>query len=92
MVRPQIMDPCQSADKITFENADLYHPASDMFPADKFIVSVDMKISRIKVIEQKPAYELQALVGNSGGYIGLLLGKITTYTRYVSKRKQCSKH
>jgi hypothetical protein len=74
MVIPEIIEPCQSADKISFEHVDLYHPANDQFPADAIMISVDMKISRIKVIEPKAAYELKTLIGNSGGYIGLLLG------------------
>ena len=75
MVVPEMIEPCQSADKISFENVDLYQPTSDETPADNFQLSIDMQISKIKVIEQKAAYELQTLIGNSGGYIGLLLGK-----------------
>ena len=71
---PQVMEPCQSADKIVFGHVDNYLPPSDFFPANSFSVWVNMQVSRIKVIEQKRAYELQTLIGNSGGYIGLLLG------------------
>ena len=76
--RPQIMEPCQSADKILFDHMDNYLSAEDyeddLLPSDSFWVVVDMRVSRVKVIEQKRAYELQTLIGNIGGYIGLLLG------------------
>ena len=68
------MEPCQSADKIVFEYMDKYVLASDLEPADSFKVSVEMRMSGIKVIEQKQAYDFQSLIGNCGGYIGLLLG------------------
>jgi hypothetical protein len=80
--RPQIMEPCQSADKIVFDHVDKYITASAMFPADSFLVVVVIQTSRIKVIEQKRAYELQTLIGNSGGYIGLILG---TYSIHISE-------
>jgi hypothetical protein len=70
----QIMQPCQSADKIEFEHMDKYVPVSDFVPADSFVVSVEMRVSGIKVIEQKRAYDFQSLIGNCGSYIGLLLG------------------
>jgi hypothetical protein len=73
-IRPKIMEPCQSADKIVFDHMDKYVSASEVFPADSFLVAVIMQASRIKVIEQKQAYELQTLIGSSGGYIGLVLG------------------
>ena len=69
------IEPCQSASEILFEHVDLYHPVSDIVRADSFLVTVDMKFSKFKVIEQKKAYELQTLMGNGGGYIGLLLGR-----------------
>ena len=72
-IRPKIMEPCQSADKILVEHQDTYLP-NDRYPGASFWVWVNMKTSRVKVIEQKRAYELQTLVGNSGGFIGLLLG------------------
>ena len=44
-----------------------------------------MQFSRFKVIEHKEAYGLQNLVGNSGGYIGLFLGRcyIRIYIVYI---------
>ena len=86
---PPIMDPCQSADKIVFEHADQYVPASNWLPADSIKVGVDMQVSRIKVIEQKRAYDLQTLIGNSGGYIGLLLG--TYCITILNQYSQCLK-
>ena len=56
------------------EHIDKYVPASNFVPADSFVVSVEMRMSGIKVIEQKRAYDFQSLIGNCGGYIGLLLG------------------
>ena len=82
--RPQIMEPCQSADKIVFAHEDYYLPAKD-YPADCFSIWVNMKNARVKLIEQKRAYEFQTLVGNSGGYIGLFLGTFYfhTHTNYT---------
>jgi hypothetical protein len=87
MVIPENIEPCQSADQISFENVDVYHSANDQFPDDSFGVSVKLKMPRIKVIEQKPAYELTTLIGNSGGYIGLLLG--TDYIHIHNIYTQC---
>ena len=75
-IPPKIMDPCQSADKIVFDHADQYVRARlPRLPSDSIKVAVRMQVSRIKLIEQKRAYDLQTLIGNCGGYIGLLLGK-----------------
>ena len=64
-------EPCQSADKIDFEYRELYVNGSP----DSFSIVVQMLRSQFKVIEHKQAYDLQNLIGNSGGYIGLFLGK-----------------
>ena len=37
---------------------------------------VQMKSNTLKVIEHKPAYDIQNFVGNSGGYVGLFLGMV----------------
>ena len=42
---------------------------------DIFSIAPQIPVSRFKVIEQKQAYDLQNLIGNSGGYIGVFLGK-----------------
>jgi hypothetical protein len=72
-------EPCQSADKIIFDYQETY--ASNPFQPhqtpkhiDVFATAMQMPFSRSKVIEQKQAYDLQNLIGNSGGYIGLFLG------------------
>ena len=69
---PQIMEPCQSADKIVYEEFDDQYFNFSSF--DTFGVWVDMRMSRVKVIEHKQAYNLKNLIGNTGGYIGLFLG------------------
>ena len=73
-ITTKIMDPCQSADNILFDHVDALRPGSNWFPTDNFALAVDMQITKIKVIQQKRAYELQTLIGNSGGYIGVFLG------------------
>ena len=77
--RPKIMEPCQSADKIVFQHMDKYTPHP---PNHHLWVTVDIAMSRIKVIEQKRAVTFTDLVGSTGGYIGLLLG-----TYYISIHK-----
>ena len=81
--RPQITEPCQSADKILFGNADSYVQTNDGYSEDSFFIWIYMQVSSVKVIEQKRAYELQTLIGNSGGYIGLLLGTIYIHIHNV---------
>ena len=71
---PQIMEPCQSSDKIVYEEFDNQYKNLNFFSADSFVVWIDMRMSKIKVIEHKQAYNLQNLIANSGGYIGLFLG------------------
>jgi hypothetical protein len=66
-------EPCQSADKIIFEYQETYSPSNSYI--DVFSTAVQMPFSKLKVIEQKQAYDIQNLIGNSGGYIGLFLGK-----------------
>ena len=75
-IQPPITEPCQSADKIVFEHMDKYNTGDNVYDGRNgaFSIYVDMLVSRVKVIEQQRAYNLQSLIGNSGGYIGLLLG------------------
>ena len=74
MIRPKIMQPCQSADKIVFEHMDKYRTVSRGGTTDLFWVNIDIGMSSIKVVEQKRAVTFTNLVGSTGGYIGLLLG------------------
>ena len=73
-MRQQSIEPCQSAEKIVFDHMDEYVPASNQKQADSFIIWATILTSTIKVIEQKQAFSLRSLIGNTGGYIGLLLG------------------
>ena len=66
------LKPCQSADKIVYEYQETYPKSSK----DNFWIAAQMPISGFKLTEQKQAYDLQNLIGNSGGYIGLILGKL----------------
>ena len=66
-------DPCQSADRIVLEYKDVY---VNSIPGSSRIF-VQMPRTRFNVIQTKRAYDLQHLIGNSGGYIGLFLGKIS---------------
>jgi hypothetical protein len=74
--RPQIMEPCQSADKIVYRQFDQYFDNQyfNFASNDSFFLYIDMRMSRVKVTEHKQAYNFQNLIGNSGGYIGLFLG------------------
>ena len=42
--------------------------------SDFFVVDVNFQSPSYKEIKQIRAYNLQSLVGNSGGYVGLFLG------------------
>ena len=42
---------------------------------ETFFFAAGVQSSRFKLIELKKAYDLQSLIGNSGGYIGLFLGE-----------------
>ena len=70
--RNEYSKPCQSADKIVYEYQETYPKSS----TDNFWIAAQMPISGFKLTEQKQAYDLQNLIGNSGGYIGLILGKL----------------
>ena len=82
-------DPCQSADTIIYdyqENQDItnkgkmpavYSNASKIAPVHNgsFWFMIAAPFHKFKVIEHKQAYDFQSLVGNTGGYLGLFLGK-----------------
>ena len=85
LLRTKYSEPCQSADKIVYEyqDADLedLKSTNDSFFNTDFIgnnstfkVAVFIQNNKFKVIFRKKAYDFQALVGNCGGYIGLILG------------------
>ena len=70
-------EPCQSADKIVYDFQETYPSwgAGGNSSWDYFNLAAQMPLSKLKVTQQKQAYDLQNLIGNSGGYIGLILGK-----------------
>ena len=65
-------DPCQSADRIVLEYKDIFVNWKAGFSR----IFLQMPRTRFKVIQTKREYDLQNLIGNSGGYIGLFLGKM----------------
>ena len=68
---PKMMEPCQSANKVVFDHMDKY---VSWLGKDEISLSTYIRVYRVKVIEQRRAYDFKTLVGNSGGYIGLFLG------------------
>ena len=68
----QIMEPCQSADKIVYDHLDLY---TSFWTTDSVFIWAEIQFSKFKVIEHKRAYGIQSLIGNTGGYVGLFLGR-----------------
>ena len=56
----------------TFPHEDFWGNANDTFN-----LIVGLQSPKFKVIVHKKAYDLQTLVGNCGGYIGLILGKFS---------------
>ena len=41
---------------------------------DTFSINIALMSKKFKLITHKKAYDLQTLIGNCGGYIGLILG------------------
>ena len=79
--------PCQYVEKIIYDtddfDLDMGKGMNNTFPHedfwgnanDSFNIMEALQSPKFKVILHKKAYDLQALVGNCGGYIGLILGK-----------------
>ena len=95
--RNEFKQPCQSAEKVTFEHYPLVIPESHgspeflnysdhshgsvdfknkTFQSEMFVFAAKISTDTFKIIVHKEAYDLQNLIGNSGGYIGLILGNI----------------
>ena len=90
--RDKFEQPCQTAEKIVFEyqEMDLTHVSTNteyfretglddynnFLENGSFIISIQTLSNRFKVIQHVQKYDLQSLIGNSGGYIGLFLGKL----------------
>ena len=57
------------------------------FSDDFFVLNINFQSPTFKEIKQVRAYSTQALAGNAGGYIGLLLGytirEIPMFLRYL---------
>ena len=57
------------------------------FSDDFFVLNINFQSPTFKEIKQVRAYSTQTLVGNAGGYIGLLLGytirEIPMFLRYL---------
>ena len=79
--------PCQHIEKNSYdfeeydvEDLDPSSPISKSYLShmttnDTFSVAVGLMNSKFKLITHKQAYDFQTLIGNCGGYIGLILGK-----------------
>ena len=63
--------PCKLLVKVNYEVTEIDTEETD--PAS-FTINFNYKDDQIKVIQMVRAYDLGALVGNVGGYIGLFLG------------------
>ena len=66
------------------------------FSDDFFVLNINFQSPTFKEIRHVRAYSTQTLVGNAGGYIGLLLGytirEIPTFLRYLYEHfmKKCN--
>ena len=92
--RDNYMQPCQTAEKVIFEyqESDLsdlsvdndyvqkagFRDIENLYSNGSFLIATQLLSSRFKVIQHVQKYDLQSLIGNSGGYIGLFLGKISS--------------
>ena len=79
--------PCQHVEKTSYEFVE--YDVEDLDPEssisklylshmtmnDTFSICVGLMNSKFKLIAHKQAYDFQTLIGNCGGYIGLILGK-----------------
>ena len=90
--RDNFTQPCQTAEKVVFEYQEMnlapvstnseyfrtagYQDYKHFLDNGSFIISTQMLSNRFKVIQHVQKYDLQSLIGNSGGYIGLFLGKL----------------
>ena len=79
--RKNYLPPCQSVENAMYEYID-FEPEmtnltdSNFFMAnDTFTIMGKVPINKFKAIVHKKAYDLQTLIGNCGGYIGLIVGK-----------------
>ena len=88
--RDNFEEPCQTAEKIVFEyqemdlttvstNSEYFRETGlddykNFLENGSFIISIHILSNRFKVIQHVQKYDIQSLIGNSGGYIGLFLG------------------
>ena len=87
-VRRNYSPPCQSVEKVVYEYSE-FEPeittsmdpdimSSNLWVNDNnsFLLMANLQGDKFKAIVHKKAYDVQALIGNCGGYIGLILGKL----------------
>ena len=86
--------PCQHIEKISYdydeydtEDLDTDSPFSKVYLSkisinNTFTIAVGLLNSKFKLITHKKAYDFQTLIGNCGGYIGLILGKYVNSFMY----------
>ena len=75
--------PCNLLVKVNYEVTEIDTEETD--PA-RFTINFNYKDDQIKVIQMIRAYDLGALVGNVGGYIGLFLGYTLMMIPEILKR------
>ena len=95
--RNELMEPCQSAEKIIYDHQDLSVSVEDLYQNENLLqhllysglreekltewlsngydITLQLPENKYKAIVHKEAYDFTNLIGNSGGYIGLFLGK-----------------
>ena len=84
-LRDEYPPPCQHIEKVlyNFEEHDSEELSSNLDSSisqitnpinDTFSVNIVLLTKKFKLITHKKAYDLQTLIGNCGGYIGLILG------------------
>ena len=86
--RKKSLPPCHTVEKVVYEytefepkipkSAESYFANSSFFrnTNDTFQIIIGLQSNKFKAIVHKKAYDLQTLIGNCGGYIGLILGKL----------------
>ena len=82
----QYPQPCQGSEKIIYtyqEQMDqdllFFDPIFYFLQTDFVEIRFKFPDKKAKLVEEKKDYDLQTLVGNAGGYVGLFLGMIKKF-------------
>ena len=66
--------PCNQMKTVTFTVQDIPRPENDLYKKDHAKIYLIFKSTAYKEILHVRAFDIESLVGNTGGYIGLFLG------------------